>query len=75
MNSNIMNSLPKFLKTLGLDEEPMGLFYTDKEPDDGFAPKPNDLPTRKKEMSNETELTEAGYAKTADPSLWAEGIK
>ena len=25
MNSEIMNSLPDFLETLGLDEEPMGL--------------------------------------------------
>jgi len=26
MNINMMNSLPKFLETLGLNEEPMGLF-------------------------------------------------
>jgi hypothetical protein len=28
MNDNIMKTLPKFLTVLGLDEEPMGLFYT-----------------------------------------------
>jgi uncharacterized protein (DUF169 family) len=58
MNINVMNSLPKFLETLGLDEEPMGLFYTDKEPDEGFAPKPNDLPTREKEMNNQIDWQE-----------------
>jgi uncharacterized protein (DUF169 family) len=48
-----MNALPQFLKTLGLDEEPMGIFYTDKKPAEGFSPKPMDLPTREKEMKNE----------------------
>jgi len=28
MNDNIMKTLPNFLSVLGLDEEPMGLFYT-----------------------------------------------
>ena len=55
MNKNIMNALPKFLDTLGLAEEPMGLFYTDKEPDGGFTPKPNDLPTREKEVNNQVD--------------------
>ena len=53
MNANILNSLPKFLETLGLDEEPMGLFYTDEKPVEGFSPKPMDLPTREKEQKNE----------------------
>jgi len=42
MNNNLLKSLPKFLEILGLDEEPMGLFYT----------KPMDLPTREKEINN-----------------------
>jgi len=29
MNDNLMKKLPEFLTTLGLDEEPMGIFYTD----------------------------------------------
>ena len=53
MNSNSMNSLPKFLEILGLDEEPMGLFYTDEEPKEGFTPKPSELPTIEKERNNE----------------------
>jgi len=53
MNLESMNALPRFLEVLGLDEEPMGIFYTDKKPAEGFSPKPMDLPTREKEMRNE----------------------
>ena len=53
MNDNVMKILPKFLTELGLDEEPMGIFYTNEKPIEGFSPKPNELPTRKKEMNNE----------------------
>ncbi len=53
MKPEIVKSLPKFLEVLRLDEEPMGIFYTDEKPADGFSPKPMDLPTREKEMRNE----------------------
>ena len=53
MTDQIMRTLPQFLEILRLDEEPMGLFYTDAKPAEGFSPKPNDLPTRQKEMKNE----------------------
>ena len=53
MNKDIVKSLPKFLGVLGLDEEPMGIFFTDEEPVNGFSPKPMDLPTFEKEMKNE----------------------
>jgi len=46
------NALPRFLEVLGLDEEPMGIFYTDEKPSDGFSPKPMALPTREKEIQN-----------------------
>ena len=52
MDTNLLKSLPKFLEILGLDEEPMGLFYTDEKPVEGFSPKPMDLPTREKEQRN-----------------------
>ena len=39
MDDSIMKTLPNFLSTLGLDEEPMGLFYTDEKPVEGFSPK------------------------------------
>jgi uncharacterized protein (DUF169 family) len=49
----MLNALPDFLAVLGLDEEPMGIFYTDEKPQQGFSPEPIDLPTREKEMRNE----------------------
>lgn len=53
MKEQVMKSLPQFLETIGVDEEPMGIFYTDEKPDQGFSPKPLDLPTREKELKNE----------------------
>jgi hypothetical protein len=50
MDTKIQKSVSEFITALGLDEEPMGLFYTDQKPADGFSPKPVDLPTREKEM-------------------------
>ena len=44
--------LPQFLERLGLDEPPMGVFYTDQQPEEGYSPKPMDLPTRAKEMAD-----------------------
>jgi hypothetical protein len=46
MDKHTLDRLPQFLDILGLDEVPMGIFYTDTKPTDGFSPKPNDLPTR-----------------------------
>lgn len=46
-------SLSEFLERLGLDEEPLGIFYTDKEPEDGLTPAAGDLPTREKEIRNQ----------------------
>ena len=48
-----MNKLPGFLAALGLEEEPMGLFYTGEEPEEGFSPKPLERPTREREMKQE----------------------
>ncbi|MCK4486993.1 MAG: DUF169 domain-containing protein [Desulfobacterales bacterium] len=53
MNLLLMEALPRFLEVLGLDEEPMGIFYTDERPAGGFSPKPLDLPTREKETNND----------------------
>ena len=53
MNQEILKSLPNFLEILGLDEEPMGIFYSDAKPDHGYSPKPMDLPTREKEIHND----------------------
>lgn len=47
-----MSKLKSFLDILGLDEEPMGMFYTDTKPLEGFSPDMSDLPTREKEKNN-----------------------
>ena len=38
-----------FLETLGLDEEPLGMFYTDQQPEKGFSPKAGLLPSAEAE--------------------------
>jgi uncharacterized protein (DUF169 family) len=53
MKEQVMHSLPQFLETIGVDEEPMGIFYAAEKPAKGFSPKPMDLPTREKEKKNE----------------------
>jgi len=53
MQIKLLDNLPRFLEVLGLDEEPLGIFYTDEKPTEGFSPKPLDLPTREKEEKNE----------------------
>jgi len=47
--------LAAFLDRLGLDEEPLGVFYTDREPSQGFSPKPMDLPDRDKEAKGQVD--------------------
>jgi uncharacterized protein (DUF169 family) len=41
--------LKVFLEVLGLREEPLGMYYTDQEPREGFFPKPRKLPTAEEE--------------------------
>lgn len=53
MQKQLLETLPRFLERLGFDEEPMGIFYTDNKPTQGFTAQPIDLPTRSREMKNE----------------------
>jgi uncharacterized protein (DUF169 family) len=53
MDSKLLERLPDFLQTLGLQEQPMGTFFADQPPKDGFTPAPGELPTREKEQKNE----------------------
>lgn len=46
-------ALPGFLEILGLEEPPLGMFFTDQKPAQGYTPDPLDLPTREKEINNE----------------------
>lgn len=47
------DDLNNFLEVLGLTEEPIGIFFTDKKPAEGFSPKPMELPSREREIRNE----------------------
>ncbi|MBW1981681.1 MAG: DUF169 domain-containing protein [Deltaproteobacteria bacterium] len=44
-----------FLEAVGLDEEPMGMCYTDEEPKVGISPKPQLLPTIEMESRGEVD--------------------
>lgn len=49
MNQQALEQCPQLMELLGLSETPLGLFYTDQEPAEGFCPQPSELPTREKE--------------------------
>lgn len=71
MNENTLKNLTAFLSVIGLDEGPMGIFYTDEKPNEGFSPKPCDLPTREKEMKNEVNWQEVfGNFSCAMGHIW-----
>lgn len=53
MTSQHSSDLIEFLDILGLNEEPVGIFYTDIQPAEGSTPKPMPLPTREKELAND----------------------
>ena len=50
------SNLEQFLEVLGHLEEPMGMFYTDRQPSEGFAPNPAHLPTVAEEARNEVDF-------------------
>jgi len=47
-------NIKAFLEMLGLDEEPMGMYYTDSQPEEGFCPKGGTLPTVQQEARGES---------------------
>lgn len=47
------NNLENFLEALGLEEEPMGLYYTDEKPVEGFSPKRQASVKDQKDSDNE----------------------
>ena len=53
MTNKHRKELKKLLETVGLLEEPVGIFHTNTKPAEGFSPKSMDLPTREKEIKNE----------------------
>ena len=50
--------VPGLLKALGAAEEPFGVYYTDKEPGEGFCPKPGNLPSAEQEAEGEVNFGE-----------------
>ena len=53
MNESIRENMKAFFDQLGLTEEPMGLFYAEQQPKEGFSPKPGNLPSRDMEAKGE----------------------
>ncbi len=45
-----------FLEALGLDEEPIGVYYTDRQPEQGFTPKKGALPSVQEEAKGEVDF-------------------
>lgn len=50
-----MLDIKDFMDALGYLEEPMGIFYSDEKPAQGFTPKPSDLPTAEKEAQGQVD--------------------
>ena len=55
MTIDLPHDLPPFLSMFGLSEAPMGVYYTERQPEEGLSPSPGDLPTREKEKNNAIE--------------------
>ncbi len=53
MEEKIQEDMKGFVERLGLKEEPFGMFYTEREPEEGFSPKPGNLPNREMELRGE----------------------
>lgn len=52
MDQALLEKLPEFLETLGLNEEPVGIHFTDKLPEKALLPALMPLPTTEKERAN-----------------------
>ncbi len=53
MDEKIKEGMKEFFEILGLKEEPLGMFYSQHEPKEGFSPKPGNLPTHEMEARGE----------------------
>ncbi|MFH0788962.1 MAG: DUF169 domain-containing protein [Pseudomonadota bacterium] len=53
MDEKIKEGMKEFFEVLGLKEEPLGMFYSQHEPKEGFSPKPGNLPTSEMEARGE----------------------
>jgi uncharacterized protein (DUF169 family) len=55
MEKAVETGLRAFLERLGLEEEPLGMYYSDRAPEKGFSPKPAVLPTAEMERKGEVD--------------------
>lgn len=55
MEKQLIEETQRFIKRLYLEEEPLGVFFTDEKPDPGYGLKASELPTREKELKNEVD--------------------
>jgi uncharacterized protein (DUF169 family) len=53
MNQALKDKLPAFLERLGIDDPPVGIYFTDTQPEDGLTPDPMPTPTREREEKGE----------------------
>jgi uncharacterized protein (DUF169 family) len=53
MEEKIKEGMKGFFEILGLKEEPLGMFYSQQEPKEGFSPKPGNLPSSEMETRGE----------------------
>lgn len=53
MDPELMNLLPPFLECIMLNEEPMGVYYTDTAPENGVSPHPQKPLSREAEVKGE----------------------
>jgi uncharacterized protein (DUF169 family) len=51
-----MENAKGLFDALGLLEEPMGMFYTDKRPEEGFLPEPGTLPSAEEERQGKVDF-------------------
>lgn len=73
MDHSLLKPLPGLLKALAYPESPMGIFYSDRKPKEGFSPKPLPglLPTREKEQKGEVDWGEVfGNFSCAIGNIW-----
>jgi uncharacterized protein (DUF169 family) len=56
MTEMTIGSYRGFLDALGLDEEPMGMFYTNQQPEGGFCPKKGVLPSASQEAKGNVDF-------------------
>lgn len=71
MKQEVLDRLPEFMDVLELEEEPMGIFFTDRRPEEGFSPKPMDMPTLEMEQRGEVDWGEVfGNFSCAVGNIW-----